>query len=83
MFDATGVQPYMFEPLANVNSEEIASDISSADDSSDEDTNRIGNADWYVDTFNLCIYVLAVGLDYRFTRFNISMTGASVGNVCQ
>ena len=73
----------MFEPLANVNSEEIASDSSSADDSSDEDTNRIGNADWYVDTFNLCIYVLAVGLDYRFTRFNISMTGASVGNVCQ
>lgn len=56
MFDATGVQPYMFEPLANVNSEEIASDSSSADDSSDEDTNRIGNADWYVDTFNLCIY---------------------------
>ena len=56
VFDATGVQPYMFELLANVSSEEIASDTSSADDSSDEDTNRIGNADWYVDTFNLCIY---------------------------
>ena len=55
VFDATGVQPYMFEPLANVNSEEIISDTSSADDSSDEDTNRIGNADWYVVTFNLCI----------------------------
>ena len=42
MFDATGVQPYMFEPLANVNSEEIASDSSSADDSSDEDTTELG-----------------------------------------
>ena len=59
VFDATGVQPYMFEPLPNVNSEEIASDTSSAHDSSDEGTNRIGNADWYVDPFNLCIYVLA------------------------
>ena len=42
MFDATGVQPYMFEPLTNINSEEIASDCSSADDSSDEDTTELG-----------------------------------------
>ena len=73
----------MFEPLANANSEEIASDSSSADDSSDEDTTELGTLTDMQTISTFVFTLLAVELDYRFTRFNISMTGASVGNVFQ
>ena len=73
----------MFEPLTNINSEEIASDCSSADDSSDEDTTELGTLTDMQTISTFVFTLLAVELDYRFTRFNISMTGASVGNVFQ
>ena len=45
----------MFEPLAKKHGEE------SDDSSDDEDLHRIGNVDWYVETFKLFICTSVLG----------------------
>ena len=51
----------MFEPLAKKHGEESDSDGSSDDSSDDEDLHRIGNVDWYVETFKLFICTSVLG----------------------
>ena len=53
--NVTEVKPYMFEPLAKKHGEE------SDDSSDDEDLHRIGNVDWYVETFKLFICTSVLG----------------------